>query len=56
MNAVILSFDSNEKQSVICERKQFNYEMYGSSRIRDSVKSARKAKDRLQSKALLLFV
>ena len=23
MNAVILSFDPNEKQSVICERKQF---------------------------------
>ena len=29
-----LVFDSNEKQSVICERKQFNYETYGSSRIR----------------------
>ena len=40
MNAVILSFDPNEKQSVICER---NYEMYGSSRIR----SARKAEDKL---------
>ena len=33
-NAVILSFDSNKKQSVVCERKQFNYETYGSSRIR----------------------
>ena len=39
----ILSFDSNEKQSVIFERKQFNYETYGSSRIR----SPRKAKDKL---------
>ena len=47
MNAVILSFDSNEKQSVICERKQFNYETYGSSIESDSVKSARKAKDKL---------
>ena len=36
MNAVILSFDSNEKQNVICERNmQFNYETYGSSRIRE---------------------
>ena len=33
MNAVILSFDPNEKQSVVCERKQFNYETYGSHRI-----------------------
>ena len=46
MNAVILSFDSNVKQSVICKRIQVNYEMYESSRI--SVKSARKAKDKLQ--------
>ena len=45
MNAVILSFDSNEKQSVICDRIQVNYETYESSRI--SVKSARKAKDKL---------
>ena len=37
MNAVILSFDQNEKQSVICERKQFNYETYGSSRIRNQL-------------------
>ena len=36
MNAVIMSFDPNEKQSVICERK-----------LSDSVKSARKAKDKL---------
>ena len=35
---------SNEKQSVFCERKQFNYETYGSS---SSVKSARKAKGKL---------
>jgi len=34
VNTVILSFDPNEKQSVICERKQFNNETYGSSRIR----------------------
>ena len=34
VNAVILSFDPNEKKSVICERKQFNYETYGSSGIR----------------------
>ena len=33
VNAVILSFDSNEKQIVICEREHFNYETYGSSRI-----------------------
>ena len=31
VNAVILSFDPNEKQSVICES---SYETYGSSRIR----------------------
>ena len=44
MNAVILSFDSNEKQSVlICERKQFNYE----TAELNSVKSAMKAKDKL---------
>ena len=46
MNTVILSFDSNKKQSVICERKQFNYETYGAVES-DSVKSARKAKDKL---------
>ena len=45
MNAVILSFDPNKKQSVICERKQFNYEMGAVES--DSVKSARKAKDKL---------
>ena len=37
MNAVILSFDQNEKQSVICARKQFNYETYESSRIRNQL-------------------
>ena len=31
VNAVILSFDPNEEQSVICES---SYETYGSSRIR----------------------
>ena len=44
MNAVIMSFDPNEKQSVICERKAMK-------RVRavesDSVKLARKAKDKL---------
>ena len=39
MNAVILSFDPNFFN--ICERKQFNYETYG------SIRSARKAKDKL---------
>ena len=42
MNAVILSF---EKQSVICKRKQFNYETGAVES--DSVKSARKAEDKL---------
>ena len=45
MNAVIMSFDPNEKQSAICERKLIM------KRVRavesDSVKSARKAKDKL---------
>ena len=45
MNAVISSFDSNEKQSVICERKQF-MKLMGAVES-DSVKSARKAKDKL---------
>ena len=45
MNAVILSFDSNEKQSVICARKQFMKCMRAVES--DSVKSARKAKDKL---------
>ena len=44
MNTVILSFDPNEKQSVVCERKQFNYETYGVIES-DCVKSARKAED-----------
>ena len=38
VNAVILSFDPNKKQSLICERKTVynsNYEMYGSTRIRE---------------------
>ena len=38
MNAVIMSFDPNEKQSAICERKLMK---------RMSVKSARKAQDNL---------
>ena len=42
MNAVILSF---EKQSVICKRKQFNYETGAVES--DRVKSARKAEDKL---------
>ena len=37
MNAVIMSFDPNEKQSAICERKL----------VMKRVKSARKAKDKL---------
>ena len=45
MNAVIMSFDPNEKQSAIYERK------LAMKRVRvvesDSVKSARKAKDKL---------
>ena len=41
MNAVIMSFDPNEKQSVICERKRMRLVES------DSVKSARKAKDKL---------
>ena len=43
MNAVILSFDPNEKQSVICERTMKRMRAVES----DSVKSARKAKDKL---------
>ena len=45
MNAVI---DPNEKQSVICERKQFNYDLKRMGAVEsDRVKSARKAKDKL---------
>ena len=44
MNAVILSFDPNEKQSVICERKLMKRMVAVES---DSVKSARKAEDKL---------
>ena len=46
MNAVILSFDPNEKQSLICKRKQFNYKRMGPVEL-VSVKSAGKAKDKL---------
>ena len=46
MNAVILSFDSNEKQSVICERNSLTMKRMGAVES-DSVKSARKAKDKL---------
>ena len=42
MNAVILSFDPNEKQSVICERKRLAMKCMGAVES-DSVKSARKA-------------
>ena len=45
MNAVILSFNPNEKQSVICETKQFNLTMKRIGAVESaSVKSARKAK------------
>ena len=45
MNAVILSFNPNKKQSVICER---NLTMKRMGAVEsDSVKSARKAKDKL---------
>ena len=44
MNAVILSFNPNKKQSVSCERKQLNVRAAVES---DSVKSARKAKSKL---------
>ena len=48
MNAVILSFDSNEKQSVICERNSLTMKrMYMGAVESDSVKSVRKAKDKL---------
>ena len=46
MNAVILSFDSNENQSVICERNSLTMKCMGAVES-DSVKSARKAKDKL---------
>ena len=41
MNAVIMPFDPNEKQNVICERKRMRAVESG------SVKSVRKAKDKL---------
>ena len=43
MNAVILSFDPNKKQSVICEKAMKHMRTVES----DSVKSARKAKGEL---------
>ena len=46
MNAVILPFDSNKKQSVICERNSLTMKCMGAVES-DSVKSARKAKDML---------
>ena len=47
MNAVILSFNPNKKQSVICERKWLTMKRMGAVES-DSVKSARKAaKDKL---------
>ena len=48
MNAVILSFNPNKKQSVICERKQFIIvimKCMGAVES-ESVKSARKAEDK----------
>ena len=47
MNAVILSFDPNEKQSLICERKQFLTAKRMGAVESDSVKSARKTKNKL---------
>ena len=46
MNAVILSFDSNEKQSVICERNSLTMKRMGAIES-DSVKPPRKAQDKL---------
>ena len=46
MNAVILSSDSNEKQSVICERNSLTMKRTGAVES-DSVKPPRKAKDKL---------
>ena len=43
MNAVILSSDSNEKQSVICERNSLTMKRTGAVES-DSVKPPRKAK------------
>ena len=43
MNAVIMSFDPNKKQSVICEKPMKCMRAVES----DSVKSARKSKDKL---------
>ena len=46
MNAVILSFDSNEKQSVFARENSLTMKLMGAVES-DSVKSARKAKDKL---------
>ena len=46
VNTVILSFDPNKKQSVICERNSLTMKRMGAVES-DSVKSARKAKDKL---------
>ena len=44
VNTVILSFDPNKKQSVICERNSLTMKRMGAVES-DTVKSARKAKD-----------
>ena len=46
MNAVILSFDSNEKQSVFARENSLTMKRMGAVES-ESVKSARKAKDKL---------
>ena len=46
MNAVILSFDSNEKQSVFARENSLTMKRVGAVES-ESVKSARKAKDKL---------
>ena len=49
MNAVILSFDSNEKQSVFARENSLTMKCMGAMGAveSDSVKSARKVKDKL---------
>ena len=46
MNAVILSFDSNKKQSVFARENSLTMKRVGAVES-ESVKSARKAKDKL---------
>ena len=46
MNAVILSFDSNEKQSVYARENSLTMKRMGAVKS-EGVKSARKAKDKL---------